>query len=203
MNHSDSQHDPLQKLWREENSFQEDFSMLSSVLKEKRQSFEELIAEQNKGEYTFGLPWAVITALCAWRATPGLIQFGFAGLTVTLLAASAITWWSGRRESSVPDPSLNLRDYHLALVALYDRRIRLLKSVKFWYGIPLLAGGGLVLLPAATRYFPSPWGGLLLGLALTGAWIGIWHMNDIRGVSGIEAKKAQVDELLSRLGEDR
>ena len=177
--------------------------MLIEVLREKRHSFEELITEQNKAEYLLGLLFSLITAVFAWRAVPGLIRFGYACLTATLVAASAIIWWTGRRGRTVLDPSLSLRDYHLALLALYDQRIRFLKSVKYWYTIPLLGSAGLVLLPAAARYFPAPWGVLLLGLVLVGAWVGIWHLNDIRRVSAIETKKRQVNEMLSRLGDVR
>ena len=198
MSDQDQQSEALRQLWRENDQENEDVAMLMELLLEKRQSFKELVREQSSGEYLFTLSFAAIAAVFAWIASAPIFQIGYGFLAVTLTVAAIVTWWFARKTRDAPAPELSLRDHHLSLVALYDRRIRYLRGVKYWY-TGMLISAGIVLYPLATDVMPNPWGPLALITVLLAAWVAVWHRCDVRGVAQIDAKKGQVHDLLRRL----
>jgi len=156
--------------------------MTIQLLREKQRSLRGLIWGQDLAEYILSLALAPLTALAAWKAKASIIQLGHGIATIMLVASAVVIWVNERRTSRFHDIDLNVLEYHRRLLQLYDRRIRFLKSVKFWYAIPLLFGVSLVMRPLFVRILPTPWGMVLFSGLLLIVWLGVWQMNDVRRV---------------------
>lgn len=201
MNRGTDPPDDLQKIWREDHaeSKGEDASMTVQLLREKQRSLRDLVRGQNLAEYVLSLAFAPLTALAAWKARASIIQLGYGIMTVMLIASAVVIWVNDRGMNLFRDIDLNVAEYHRKLIRLYDRRIRFLKSVKFWYAIPLFFGASLVMLPLFVRILPSPWGILSLSGLLLAAWLGVWHMNDIRRVRELRRRREEVQKLIEQM----
>lgn len=119
------------------------------------------------------LAFAPLTALAGWKAPTPVTRAGYLILTATLATAAVILWVHERRMNAAREIDLNVRAYHARLLQLYDRRIRFLKSVKYWYAIPLFVGASLVCFPILTRLLPSNWGVVLVVALIVAAWIAV------------------------------
>lgn len=193
--------DDLQKVWREDHAELngEDVSMTIQLLREKQRSLRDLIWGQDLAEYMLSLALAPITALAAWRAKAPIIQLGYGIATIMLVASAVIIWVNERGTSRFHDIDSNVLEYHRRLLQLYDRRIRFLKSVKFWYAIPLLFGVSLVMLPLFVRILPLPWGIVLFSGLLPIVWLGVWRMNNVRRVGELRRRREEVQRLIEQM----
>jgi len=201
MNRREDPSDELQKIWRHDfmESKMEDTAMITILLQEKRRSFHYLVQGQNLAEYMLTLALAPLTALAAWKADVLVIQLGYQILTVTLVLGAAVIWLNDRKAHVGGKIELSVREYHEELLESYERRIRFLKSGKYWGAIPLFFGASLVILPALGRVLPSPWDIVMLSALLLVAWIGIWHMNDVRRVADLRQMKDEIQTLLEQM----
>jgi hypothetical protein len=193
--------DDLQRIWQEDlvQPEREDTSMIVRLVQEKQRSLQDLVRGQNLAEYILALGFAPLTALAAWIVAEPLIQLGYLILTVTLVAGTVVMWVSERRTRTTHQFDLSVRENQRLLLHSYDRRIRLLRSVKYWYAMPLFFGASLVLIPIALRTLPGLWGILLPFGLMLGAWIAIWHMNDVRRVGDLQQRKDEVQRLLDEM----
>lgn len=193
--------DDLQRIWQEDHlrPEREDTSMIVRLVQEKQRSLQDLVRGQNLAEYILSLAFAPLTALAAWKVAEPVIQLGYVIVTATLVVAAVVVWVNERRTRTVHQFDLSVREYQGMLLRSYDRRIRFLKGIKYWYAIPLFFGASLVTVPIALRIGPGPWGVLLpLGLMLV-AWIAIWHMNDVRRVADLQQRKDEVQRLIEEM----
>ena len=173
--------------------------MITRLVQEKQRSLHYLVRGQNLAEYILSLALAPLTAFAAWTADVFVIQLGCVILTVTLVLAAAVIWLNERKARVGERIELSARKYHQELLESYERRIRFLKSVKYWYAIPLFFGASLVFLPASGRVLPSPWNIVVLAALLLVTWIGIWYMNDVRRVVELRRMKHEVQTLLEQM----
>ncbi|MCW5979170.1 MAG: hypothetical protein KIT09_13930 [Bryobacteraceae bacterium] len=201
MNASENRPDELQKVWQEDptDSKGADVPMTIQLLREKHRSLRDLIWGQDLAEYVLALAFAPLTALAAWTAKASIVQAGYVIMTLMLLASTAIIWISERGIRRYPHLDVSALEFHRRLIESYERRIRFLKSVKFWYAIPLFFGASLVLLPILRHALPGPWGIVTLYGLLLIAWLGVWHMNDVRRVGELRRRRDDVQGLLDRM----
>jgi hypothetical protein len=198
MNSHESPGDELQAVWRQNLAGKEDLAMMIRLVQEKGKSFQDVVREQNRGEYLLALALGPLTALAAWKANTAIFQIGYLLLTVTLIAGCTVTWLYHRKERSLADAGSSVREYHRQLLDVYDRRIRFLKSVKFWYAIPLLSGASMVLFPLWTRN-GNLWVLWMPVTLMVLVWVGMWHFNDVRRVGQVRRKRHEVEELLAQI----
>lgn len=193
--------DDLQKIWRENHieSKGDDVSMTLQLLREKQRSLSDLVWGQNLAEYLLSLAFSPLTALAALRAENSISQLGYGIVTVMLLASPIVLWVNDRGASLRRDIDLNVAEYHKKLLHSYDRRIRFLKSVKFWCAIPLFFGCFLALLPVSARILPAPWGIVVILASLVTAWLSVWHMNDVRRVRELQRRRDEVRILIEQM----
>jgi hypothetical protein len=103
------------------------------------------------------------------------------------------------RLSRKPAPEQTLAVYRRELVERYDRQIRLSKSVKYWYVLPLWAG--LMLSEAAhlmngldkTRI-------LIVVVFVTLCSAGVWWLNEGPGIRYLERKRRELTALIGEEG---
>ncbi len=202
MSGDDSHGDDLRKLWQTtgEQPQREDHSMNLRLAREKQRSLFDVLREQDMTAYIISLSFAPLTAWCAWSGRRSLwLLAGYLLMTVTLAAGAAAVWRNARRARRAERIDLSRREHQQQLIRFHDARIRFSKSVKYWYAIPLFAGGGLVLYPI-TAHFLGRMGGLLLvaGFLLI-CWISVWHMHDVRGVADLRRRRDDLQQLLDEM----
>jgi hypothetical protein len=98
-----------------------------------------------------------------------------------------------------PVPEQTLGAYREALVERYDRQIRLSKSVKYWYILPLWVG--LLLFALADRVH----GGknikfILVVIFVTAANGFVWWLNEGPGIRCLERKRRELATLIGEEG---
>lgn len=95
------------------------------------------------------------------------------------------------REQTV-DPSMDSRSYQTALLDRYDRQIVLLKSVRYWYVLPIWSNT-IALVAAKAK---SPWGlragGFAAGMTVFCAGI-IW-LNEVYAVRRLLVERNRIAE---------
>lgn len=139
-------------------------------------------------------------ALALWTAWPRFrADASERTWTIMLVASAVVIWVNERGTSRFHDIDSNVLEYHRRLLQLYDRRIRILKSVKFWYAIPLLFGVSLVMRPLFVRILPTPWGIVLFSGLLLIVWLGVWQMNDVRRVGELRRRREEVQRLIEQM----
>ncbi len=198
MNSHKSPGDELQAVWRQNLAEKEDLAMTIRLVQEKGRSFQDVVREQNRAGYLLALALGPLTALAAWKANAAIFQIGYLVLTLTLLVGCTVTWLYHRKERSLADTGASVREYHRQLLEAYDRRICFLKSVKFWYAIPLLTGASMVLFPIWTRS-GNPWDLWMPVTLMVLVWVWMWHFNDVQRVGQVRRKRLEVEELLAQI----
>jgi hypothetical protein len=201
MNSHESPGDELQTVWRQNPAGKEDLAMTIRLVQEKGRSFQDVVREQNRGEYLLALALGPLTALAAWKANAAIFQIGYLILTVTVVAGCVVTWLYHRKERSLADTGASVREFHRQLLEVYDRRVRFLKSVKFWYAIPLLSGASMVLFPLWTRS-GGPWALWMPVTLMVLVWVWMWRFNDVRRVGQVRRKRLEVEELLAQIEQE-
>jgi len=196
------QPDELQKIWQGNTVVhdKEDHSMMIKLLQEKQRSFRDFVSGDDYAGYMIILMCAPLAAFGAWKAHPLiLMQLGYLIWTVMFVVGAAVVWISERKSRALCGIDLSIRAYHRELQQLYERRIRFLRSIKYWFTIPFIFGMFLVLSPIAGRILAKPWDiFLIIGLMVL-FWLAVWYQNDFRGVKRIQARKSEVDTLLDQL----
>jgi hypothetical protein len=138
------------------------------------------------------LGWAMWGTHDPWKITGGAImEIGLVVIIYVLLRYG--------QSGAEPDPSGTLNDYTRALMEKYDRQIRLLKTAKYWYLLPMYVGivimsVGMVLnsVHAATlgpKVFIWP-------VVLTAFFGFTWWLNEVYAVGRLERCRAKTEEML-------
>lgn len=92
------------------------------------------------------------------------------------------------------DPSIDLRGYAQALVNRYDYQIKLLKSVKYWYLLPLYLGlllGTLGTLRGKARTGALGWSDMIPPMIYTAVFAAVWWLNETYSVGRLRQERAK------------
>jgi hypothetical protein len=149
-------------------------------------SFDRKIFRRNAAEYlgcAFLLVWS---GLDLWNGDK------LAGISIgAVLFVMSYLWWNHRKQR-VPDASADVRSYQAALLERFDRQIRLVSRVKYWYLLPLYVS---VIVSASKTWLRRP-AAALLGLAIVGAvFVFIWWLNEVAGVRRLQQARARVADM--------
>jgi hypothetical protein len=210
MKPTDSEPDELQSLWLKDNPKPtEDYSMLLRIVQEKQHTLQEFLRGEDSANYLLALCFAPLTALCIWMVGPHLtrhysyfvrmIQLGFLLMTLTLIASAVATWINHRKVAPLLKCDLSVREHQLQLLNFYDAQIRCLKSIKFWFGIPLLAGASMALYPVVHHYLHQPWSTLMIAAIFVTAEYFIWRASDVQGVKNLQRRKDEMQGVLDEM----
>ena len=94
------------------------------------------------------------------------------------------------RVSPEPVPEQTLTAYRLALLERFDRQIRLLRSAKYWYVLPMWLG--MLLHAASGLSRGSLAGGLVLACLATVFAAFFWWLNEVKGVQYLEHQRQEL-----------
>ncbi len=132
--------DELKELWKSQpaSGIVKGNEMLE-IVEKKMQKFDRMIAMRNRVEC---IAAAAVVIFFTWTAVRAPNVVMKAGSLVVAAGAAWIIFYMLRygRAKMIADPSENLANYTQALVGRYDQQIRLLKSVKYWYLLPMYIG---------------------------------------------------------------
>jgi hypothetical protein len=194
-------HDDLRDLWHDQRgqlSEKNGEEMLAHVI-ERTRAFDRRIAVRNAVECVAAALVVVLFSWFAWKAPNEVIR---AGMIVVALSGAWIGYYILRHGGGPEplDPGMDLSEYNRLLGENYDKQIRLLRRVKYWYLLPpyvgiVTANVGLWLqFGAEGRPLPARAGGLL-GLLIVTAFFGfVWVLNERYGVRHLERLKRELDE---------
>jgi hypothetical protein len=141
----------------------------------------------------------IVTGWAALHARWPLVDVGYGLCSVTCLSAAAILSWR-LRDWRAPDVGLATRAYYAELLGCYDREIRLLATVKYWYVLPLLAGIAIVGVATWNHTGSLAWG-LGIGVGLTvPTWFVMWRVAEGRAVRELRAERARLEAWLHEMG---
>ena len=164
------------------------------IVEKKMQKFDRTIAIRNRVEC---IAAAAVVIFFTWTAfhTPNIVM-----KTGSLVVAGGAAWIIfymlryGKAKVTV-DPSENLANYAQALVGRYDHQIRLLKSVKYWYLLPMYIGLLIMSLGIAMQTAPAgiPVWVRSIGPAICTIVFGIiWWLNEVPAVRRLRTERAQL-----------
>ena len=172
-----------------------------SIVQHRMRRFDRMIAGRNLLEC---IAAAVVMVFFGWAALHAPNPITRTGFLVIVASAAWIIFYMLRygRPSISVDPSQSLTGYTRALVKSYDHQIRLLKSVKYWYLLPMYVG---LLITSAGLFLQREKAGNLvwwdLGgpLVYTAVFAAVWWLNEVYSVGRLMDQRAK---LLSITGHD-
>jgi hypothetical protein len=145
------------------------------------------------------LVMGVVTGWAALHARWPWVDVGYGLCSITCLSAAAILGWK-LRDWRAPDASLSTSAYYAALLGYYDREIRTLATVKYWYVAPLLAGIAIVGLATWLKTGSIAWSlGIGVGLTIP-AWFVMRRDVEVRAIGELRAERARLAGWLRDMG---
>jgi hypothetical protein len=148
--------------------------------------FDRQILGRNRLEYIAGL---AVVAWAVYSARHGI------GQALPLIAGVSFVLaylWRAHRGLPAPDPGADGRIYRDALIERFERQIRLLRRVRYWYLLPLYLPA---VWQAATVWPRSPWAAATMLLVVTGLFALIGWLNEVVAVRALTQARASVQDL--------
>jgi hypothetical protein len=207
MNPHDPGFDPnldkeLQQMWQESTFPQPaDPAEIARTITRTVRQFDRSIFWRNSREYAAGGVMLIVFAGSAAFGHGRIVPLPLVGVGAVSFVLGYL-WWK-HRDLKPLDPSADARAYKAALLARYDRQIQLLRSVRYWYFLPLylwiLAATVANALHRPARL--SPWAHAIFLAASLGfvtalyAWL--LRLNERHAVRRLAEAKKQAESLLS------
>jgi hypothetical protein len=181
--------DEWMRLWQGNTAITPDPDRLARVIMSHVWRFDHKVFWRNFREYAAGIVLMVVFAgqvfLGRERRT-GAIGF------VCVAFVMGYLWWKHRRLQPL-DPSADVAAYRTALLGRYDDQIRLLRTVPYWYLLPLFVPGVSV---AVSTWQRSRWLALVPLVVTAVAYGFIGWLNVSVGVRFLRAARARVESML-------
>lgn len=142
---------------------------------------------------------ALVTVIFAWMALRAPNALACAGNLVVAASGIWIVYYLLRfgQSSKPPAPDRNLAEFQQALLDEYERQIRLLRNVRYWYLLPpfaglLLASTGSVMARLSERH---PWWPELIAVPVYTAIFGlVWWLNESYAIGQLQRQRARLIE---------
>jgi len=170
-------------------------------LERRSHSFDRMIRRRDVREITGGLALMVVYGWMAWHAGTLLYRIS----DIWLAACGVWFVFYLRRDSKrslAPVPDQNLAIYRQSLIERYDGQIRLARSVKYWFLLPLWLG----LLLQAVAALGDRNGVFKFSMIMLVATVGnvfVWWLNEGPGVRYLERKRRELAALIGEEGASR
>lgn len=183
-----------------------DTAELARTIKATIHQFDRSIFWRNARDYSAGGVTLMVFAAAAVSHSP-YVPLPLFGMAAVAFFLGYLGW--KHRDVHDPDPLADARAYQAALLARFDRQVRLLRNARYWYFLPLylwILGATVVnLLHRPARV--SPWAhavGLVAGLGIvTAVFIWLARFNERYAVRLISEAKKEAESLLSEWVEDQ
>jgi hypothetical protein len=150
--------------------------------------FDHMLFWRNAREYAAGIALLVVFAaqlVLGYDRLGALLGIGSVGFVLSYL------WWKHRGLHPL-DPASDASAYKAALLARYDDQIRLLRSVTYWYLLPLLLPPVWV---ASRTWSTHPVVAAVSLLVVLALYAGLGWLNVVWGVRSLQEKRERIDAL--------
>lgn len=167
---------------------------MRSVVLKKIASFDRRIRIRNRTESVAALAVAVFFGYAAWMQRNGIERLGSA---IIVAGALWIIYYLRNHGTNPADPSPDqtVGSYRHALALKYEHQIRLLRSVKFWYLLPMYVGlltSSVGLLKEQAEKRPLTLADAIFPLVYTLIFAGVWWLNEAYSVRKLQRLRTQV-----------
>lgn len=184
-----TQDDELMQLWQQGVASVPDGAEVARLAaRASMRRFDRLIARRNLVE---SLAAAGVMAFFGWNVAAGYNRAANAVSLACVAFVAAYLWWR-HRHAVVLDPAASAEAYHGALIAGLDRQIALLRTVWYWYLLPLYVPP---LLQAAFLWEKSRAATVVFLAAVTACYVGLGALNSRVGVRRLLAERARLEAL--------
>lgn len=193
--------DELKELWKSQpaSGIVKGNEMLE-IVEKKMQKFDRMIAMRNRVEC---IAAAAVVIFFTWTAVRAPNVVMKAGSLVVAAGAAWIIFYMLRygRAKMIADPSENLANYTQALVGRYDQQIRLLKSVKYWYLLPMYIGLLILSFGTSIQWAKAgvpAWVNVIGPTICTVVFGFLWWLNEVPAVRRLRNERAQLLSITSQ-----
>jgi hypothetical protein len=184
-----TQDDELMQLWQQGVSSTPDGAEVARLAaRASMRRFDRLIARRNVIE---SLAAVGVMTFFGWNIAMGhdqaanALSFGCVSFVIAYL------WWRHRHGVAL-DPAANAEAYHAALVAGLDRQIDLLRTVWYWYLLPLYVPP---VLQGVSLWEKSRTATVVLMAVVTAVYVGLGVLNTRVGVKRLLTERARLEAL--------
>ncbi len=177
------------ELWRQDEPPVPDTEALVRDLAAMSEKLRRRTRNRNLREYGAGIFVAAVLSPMLFH--PRLWLVALAGILVTAGVLGYL--WLQHRDEKPADQSMDSAAYGRRLLASYDRQIRLLGSVKYWYVAPIWAW--LMLVTFVTAGGRTATAVRFCGMTAFCGFI-VW-LNESYGVRKLRAERERVESMLS------
>ena len=176
------------RVWQNNTPADADPEKVARTIMAQTWKFDQKIFWRNAREYAAGVVLLVVFV--------GQLGFGRdrIGATVGIVSVAFVMvylWWKHRGLQPL-DPASDLAAYKAALVARYDDQIRLLRSVPYWYLLPLCV---LPLWIASNAWHRSPASAVVSLLIVFALYAGIGWLNVVAGARELRIARDKVESM--------
>jgi hypothetical protein len=186
--------DELTLLWRGAASSQPDPGEIARLAgRATLKRFDRAIFWRNFREYAAGLATLLVFAWLILTDTArklGMLEFVYGG-ALGVVFVLAYLWWQHRSLTPL-DPSTDARTYQAAMLARIDKQIRLLRSVRYWYLLPLYVPGLWVIKQVWKK---DPFFAVICLAIYTGAYVLVGWLNEVWAVRRLRRERSRIEGL--------
>ena len=177
-----------ERMWQSRMASEDDSERVARTIMAQVWRFDQTLFWRNAREYAAGIVLLVVflgQLVMGNDRVGALVGIGSVGFVLGYL------WWKHRGLHPL-DPASDAIAYKAALLARVDDQIRLLRSVTYWYLLPLSLP---TLWQAVQVWDKSPWAAVL-SLAVVGALFAFLRwLNVTAGVGALLATRANVESM--------
>lgn len=179
------------RLWRGHMASQEDQERVARTIMAQVWRFDQMLFWRNAREYAAGIVLLVVfmgQLVIGDDRVGALVGLGSVGFVMGYL------WWKHRGLQPL-DPAADVIAYRAALLARVDDQIRLLRSITYWYLLPLTLP---MLWQAGRVWGKSPWAAAISLAVAMALFVFLRWLNLTAGVNALRATRGQVESLYLR-----
>jgi hypothetical protein len=182
--------DDLVRLWQGNTAAAPDPERVARTLMAQAWRFDQRIFWRNFREYAAGI---VLMVVFGGQVALGSDRSGGAIGFACVAFVMAYIWWTHRGLQPL-DPAADLATYRSALLRRFDDQIRLLRTVPYWYLLPLFVP---CLWQAVRGWDRLGWRVLVPLAVFTAFFAFIAWLNVGPGVRGLRAGRAKVEAMFA------
>lgn len=176
------------RAWQGHMPSREDPERLARTIMAQVWRFDQTLFWRNAREYAAGIVLLVVFVaqlVMGHDRAGALVGIGSVGFVMVYL------WWKHRGLQPL-DPAADLIAYKAALLARVDDQIRLLRSVTYWYLLPLSLP---TLWQAVHAWDRSPWAAAMLIAVVATVFAFVRWLNVTAGVGALRSTRANIESM--------
>jgi hypothetical protein len=181
--------DELMRLWQQGASSAPDAAEVARLAaRASMRRFDRLVARRNVVETVTAI---ALLAFFGWRVAAGDDRLG-AGVSFACVSFVIVYLWWRHRHAIVLDATASAQAYHAALLARIDQQIALLRTVPYWYLLPLYVP---VALQAVALWPTSAAASIGLLIVAAAFYVALGVLNVRIAGARLRAERARIEAL--------